>query len=81
MLMFVYVYDNLFLASFVQCYKVCVEFGMQTSLQAYQNKVSLLLLLLFSKDVICICKENLSVDQLLLKCQLMKFFLPPDWSP
>ena len=60
-LMFVCVYDNLFLSSFVQCYKVCVEFGMQTSLQAYQNKVSLLLL--FSKDVICICKENLSVDQ------------------
>ena len=33
----------------------------------------------FSKDVMCICKEKLSVDHILFR-YLKKLFLPPDWS-
>ena len=33
----------------------------------------------FSKDVMCICKEELLVDHILFS-HLKKFYLPPDWS-
>ena len=49
---------------FEQCYKVCVEFSIQTKL---------------SKHTVYICKKKLSVYHILFSCQLMKSCLPPEW--
>ena len=35
---------------------------------------------IFSEDVTYICKEKLSVYHILFNCQLMKSFLPNEWS-
>ena len=36
--------------------------------------------IIFSRDSMCICKEKPVVDHILFNRQLMKSFLPPDWS-
>ena len=49
---------NLLLSSFKQCYKVCVEFSIETSPQRYQNKTKL-------KDAVCFCKEKMIVSHVI----------------